>query len=316
MTLQISSMTPSQLSDSTALEFRGYYSVSSPYARLVIETEATTLRLSTYNDSKSTFSALTKFGVWVDGAYITSFDPAANGAFDFYLGLDAGHKVVEFVAGQQSFPTGQALIGSYLISVTANQPMTQVFETADDRLLIYGDSIAIGDSAGVGVQQSAWAMQVRAEFIGSVALEAWGYRSLKEDYDRDPTFAALVAKFKQHNPTKLWLGIGTNDYGLNKWSAASFGTAYAALLDAIHVDLPSTEIWAVTPIVRSVETANGSGSTCGDYRAAIATACSTRAWATLVDGTTFVIQGDLVDGIHPDVIGHGKIKTAALALVA
>lgn len=312
MALNINMLTPDRLADSIPLASQGSYSIASPFARLVISTEATTLRLSTYNDCKSDFSALSKFGVWVNGAYLTSFDPAGEGAYDFYLGLDAGLKTVEFVAGVQSFPTGQSLIGAYLVAVTANKPMTQVLDVANDRLLIYGDSIAIGDGSGTTVQQSCWTMQVRHGFAGSVALEAWGYRSLKEDYDRDPSFAALVAKFQQINPTRVWLAIGTNDYGLNKWNAASFGAAYATLLDAIHAALPTPAIYAATPIVRSVETANASGSTTGDYRTEIASACSGRAWATLVDGTAFVTTSDLADGIHPNVAGHGKIATAVL----
>lgn len=316
MTLRINTLVPDQLSDSIALDPQDGYSISSAFARLVVSTEATTLRLTTYNDSQDQFSAITKIGIWVDGVYLTSFSPADEGFYDFYLGLDVGAKEVAFVAGPQSLPTGQPLIGSYLVSLIANKPLTHVLENPASRLVVYGDSIAVGDGAGTAVQQSAWPVQVRAAYDGSVALEAWGYRSLKEDYDTDPTFADLVSRLAQHSPTSVWLAIGTNCYALNKWAAAALGAAYAVLLDKIHTELPDCAIYAQTPILRATETANSFGDTTGDYRTAIAGACSGRAWATLVDGTSFLTTDDLADGTHPNVTGHGKIATAVLAELA
>lgn len=127
--------------------------------------------------------------------------------------------------------------------------------------------------------------------------------------------AAFVAKVAAASPSKIWLAIGTNDYGLNKWSAASFGTAYAALLDDLHTALPSATIYCQTPIVRSTETANGSGSTLGNYRTQISTAQSTRTgYAVLVNGATILTTGDLDDGVHPTTAGHATyyaaVKTA------
>jgi hypothetical protein len=64
-------------------------------------------------------------------------------------------------------------------------------------------------------------------------------------------------------------------------------------------------IYCQTPLVRSVESANGSGSTLGDYRTQIATAVSSRtAFATLVDGTAILTTADLDDGVHPTTAGH------------
>jgi lysophospholipase L1-like esterase len=108
----------------------------------------------------------------------------------------------------------------------------------------------------------------------------------------------------------IWLAIGTNDYGLNKWSAANFGYAYAALLDALHVRFPTATIYTQTPIQRTVETANTFGDTLPNYRTQITTAQAARAaWCTLVVGTGATwpqAPGDLDDGVHPTDAGHLK----------
>jgi phospholipase/lecithinase/hemolysin len=58
-------------------------------------------------------------------------------------------------------------------------------------------------------------------------------------------------------------------------------------------------------LLRTTETANGSGSTLGNYRTQIATAVSTRTgFATLVDGTAIMTTASLVDGVHPTTAGH------------
>jgi lysophospholipase L1-like esterase len=126
--------------------------------------------------------------------------------------------------------------------------------------------------------------------------------------------SAFVSVVSAYSPSILWIAIGTNDYGLNKWSAASFGTAYAALLDALNSALPDLFIYCQTPIVRANEAANGSGSKLGDYRTQIATAVSTRtAYAKLIDGTAILTTDDLADGVHPTTAGHATYAAAVIA---
>ncbi len=113
-----------------------------------------------------------------------------------------------------------------------------------------------------------------------------------------------------------WLAIGTNDYGLDMWSASSFGAAYGGLLDGLHAGMPSSLIYCQTPIVRSTETANGFGNTTTDYRTAIATACATRPWAKLIDGTQIVTTAALSDGVHPTTAGQATYAAFVLAQLA
>src|SRR6185369_1627561 len=112
----------------------------------------------------------------------------------------------------------------------------------------------------------------------SMMLEGWGFRSLFDDANTSGLRNAFVSRIASYAPATIWIAIGTNDYGLNKWTPANFGTAYAATLDGLHAALPSARIICQTPIVRSVETANGFGNTLSDYRSQISTACNARSW--------------------------------------
>jgi hypothetical protein len=106
----------------------------------------------------------------------------------------------------------------------------------------------------------------------------------------------------------IWLAIGTNDYGLNKWNSTDFGVAYARLLDEVHTQMPSAIVYAQTPITRAVETANGHGSTTADYRNEIINATATRtSFCTLVNGTDILTYPtDYADTVHPSQAGQSK----------
>jgi lysophospholipase L1-like esterase len=180
-----------------------------------------------------------------------------------------------------------------------------------NRIIVYGDSIAVGANATVPTSQG-WTNIVRATYAatGGLAVEGWGYRALKDDAVDATARAAFVARLLSAYPgaDTIWLAIGTNDYGIaGKWNAADFGTAYAALLVALNAAFPAANIYAQTPIERTVETANAYGDTLGAYRTAIGTAAGGKAYVTLVDGTAAAYPqapGDLADGVHPTDAGH------------
>ena len=171
---------------------------------------------------------------------------------------------------------------------------------------IYGDSIADGANASLESVHHGYAAKLATSGRGAVLSASYGYRTLNAD-----TPAAVVAQLRRANPTDIWIGIGTNDYGLAAQSAADFGTDYAAMLDALHAAFPAAKLWAQTPLLRTNETANAFGDTLGAYRTAISTAVSTRAaYTTLVDGSTIIASGDLADGLHPGKVGHAKMAQA------
>jgi lysophospholipase L1-like esterase len=313
-TLTPNSYALTQFTDTGAATDRGLYLETSAYSSADFETEATVIEVASYNNLFGTYPTYTKLGVLVDGVYSQSLTPGAAGSAYNRAYLPAGTKTVSIVNGTQSKPSGTVL-GVFATQVSGNSSLRQTNLTPLNRVLVYGDSIAVGDAASP-MHSTAWAMMVRAaHYPNSLALEAWGYRSLHDDCVDATARTAFVAKVAAYSPETIWLAIGTNDYGLNKWAAAAFGTAFAALLDDLHTALPDAAIYAQTPILRTTETANASGSTLGDYRTQIATAQSTRsAYCTLVDGTAFMTTASLADGVHPTTAGHAlyadAVKTA------
>jgi lysophospholipase L1-like esterase len=229
--------------------------------------------------------------------------------------LPAGSgKTVELVAGSQAFNTYPYILGTYLRKATFNAAATKLTPTPTNPLVCYGDSITIGANSSSPPGQ-AWPVLVRQAYAatGTTRVEGWGSRSLYDDANTGTLRAALVALLTADSPAIIWIAIGTNDYGLNKWSAASFGTAYAALLDDLHTAAPSATIYCQSPIQRispASEAANGSGSTLGNYRTQISTAVSTRsAYAVYVEGAAGAIVSDAnmdTDGIHPKTAGQAQ----------
>jgi lysophospholipase L1-like esterase len=279
---------------------------TSPFSRAKYTTTAEAVTVSGYTDVSASFPTMDQFAVYVDGVYSTAFNPTANGAFNGTLSLSAGTKTIEFVSGLQAAPSQTNVLGTWFTGATASAAMTAVTDTTTNRLVIYGDSIAVGANSTVP-PKDGWPVLLRAERgTDSTVVEAYGFRSLNLDASDATKRAAFVAKIVALNPSILWMAIGTNDYGLTKWTDSAFGTAYGAFLDDIHAALPSLVIYCQTPILRSGEpTANGNGLFLSDFRTAISNAVSTRsAWATLVDGTAILTTAQLDDGVHPSTAGH------------
>ena len=301
---------PSFLDTGAAVQESGYVRTSA-FSRAVYDTTATKALVTIQSPARASFSTMIQLGVYVDGVFQEAITPTSTAAQSQIINLPAGNKRVEFVGGLQTAPA-QAVpaLGTYFVGASANAPMTVVNESPTNRILIYGDSIAVGANATIPTAQG-WPVLLRSAYApDSVAMEAFGFRSLALDADTAPKRATLVATLAGYAPSIIWLAIGTNDYGLNKWTAANFGTAYAALLDDLNAALPGVAIYCQTPLVRTTETANTLGDTLIQYRAAIATAVSTRtAFATLVDGTAILTTGDLADGVHPTTAGHALYAT-------
>lgn len=271
-------------------------------------TTATSVDVGYISSIYSTYPAFAIVAVYVDNAYYST-TACSSSSGTLTISLPAGSKKVSILNGVQSKPVN-TLLGTWVTSATFNAAATKL-SPASGGIVVYGDSIACGQLADP-VSEKAWSMQVRAALSDhKLSLEAWGVRSLFDDASSAPTLQNLVERITEFSPSTIWLAIGTNDYGLNKWGAAAFGTAYASLLDALHTALPSAVIYAQTPILRTTETANGSGSTLGNYRTQIASAVSTRtAYATLVDGTSFMTTASLDDGLHPNTAGHALYANA------
>jgi lysophospholipase L1-like esterase len=155
-------------------------------------------------------------------------------------------------------------------------------------------------------------MLLRDDYPGSVAVEGYGGRQLYHDAVDGTARAAFVQKVVTQEPDAFLSAIGTNDYFAASWTAANFGTAYAALLDALHTARPGMAVYLMSPTPRTTETANGVGSTLANYRTQVLTVCAARSsYCTYIDGaavTGFNTGTDLADPVHLNTGGNLKVE--------
>lgn len=307
---------PANLFENGYSDDKGNYYESScfAFARFI----STTRILGVVVDSNGTPGNVdSQIGVWVDGAPYGTINVASSGLETLYIVLPAGSKTVDVLAGMQSKSAG-TLTGTFLVSILTEDAISLTTPTSSGRMVIYGDSIAVGDGS-IHPTLEAWSALLR-EDRGNVMVEGWGFRTLKQDCVDAAARTAFAARLAGYSPTEIWIAIGTNDYGEDAWSAADFGAAYADMLDKINTALPAATIYCQTPIDRTDESANTFGDTLGDYRTEISDAVATRgAFCTLVDGTDAAFPqtpGDLTgDGVHPTTAGHAKYAAAVESIL-
>ena len=287
---------------------RTEYRECSPFARWKFTTDAPRIFIKGYCNIYSQYPTVAHLGLKINGAYQT-LTCTADGINTFDVSMGNGSKTIEIIAGAQSKPS-TTLLGTFPVAVypygSANAP-SETAPSASNTIVMYGDSITSGSFADYPTSEAA-AVLVRAAYGGSVLVEAWGYRALKDDGTDATARQTFSTRLASYNPSKIWLAIGTNDYGSSNglWSAADFGTAYADLLDKLHTDISGATIYCQSPLIRTTETANlNHSNTLDDYRAQISTAAAARSgYCTYVNGKTILSTSDLTDGVHPSTAGH------------
>ena len=306
--------------DGTELWDNGYwisqtgFHQHSPLARVLFITKATSVDIDVY--ANFTPDSGTAIQVYVNGFLYASPGLAfSSGAQTITQSLPAGSKLVTIVGGVQATVSG-SIIGTFLIGCEFNQPALQIPPEAPSRLLVYGDSTSQGGGGGGTGKNvdTAWPTQFRMLSTRSIIVEAASGRALHDDASLSTPRAAFVAKLVAMNPASILFLIGTNDHGANAWSAASFGTAYAATIDDLHTALPNIRIYCVTPLFKanSIEGANGSGNNCEDYREQIRTIAAARApWAVLIEGTAILGKNEMLSEsstwLHPNDLGNRNL---------
>ncbi len=324
MTSSFAVASPTNLFDNGYVTDKTNYLESNPFSRWVFTTKATHIFIKCWDTIYGTFPAWAHVDIWVNGESYTVLATAALGLNILQADLPVGIKTIELIPGLQSRPGARTdlLLGVFLKSVylSGGGDTNQASPTLpDNRMVIYGDSIAVGASATYPTNQG-WQVLMRSRI--TTLVEAFGNRGLWNDaYDdgSDTSFAALIAAYFSGIAGRkvFWLCVGTNDYGLNRWTADAFGVALADFLDKLHTADATIEIWCQTPITRANETDNNAG---GDnllaYRTQMVNVCSSRAWSTLVDGTAILAIGDISgDGVHPTVAGHAKYAAAVKTIL-
>lgn len=293
----------------------------SPLARAVYTTTAQTVTIDTDNDFFNAFpNWLPRYELSVDGEFYADLSVGSNGPRTFSevvsLDLPAGEKTVEITAGPTS-KSGSTIIGMYLQAIGFSGPATQIFpeDDATERVIVLGDSIDVGDGARLTLA-NGWVLRTRRALPSTttLAVEGYGFGSLWDFAGDGTKRAATIALLETYSPapTRLLVHVMTNDYGLNRQTAADYGAALAAFLDDLNAEFPDLVVIVRGALVRAVETANSLGDTLGAYRTAASNACSGRAWATYIDGSTALTTSDLRDGVHPTDDGHAKLSTWAL----
>ena len=297
------SVTPTAFTDNAVTIDQTSYKQTSALARTVVTTSAVNLIVHGYCTLFADFSAFCEIGVYVDGAFLQSLIPTANGAFALPLTLPGGAHTVAFVNGLQS-KVGGVIKGTYLVSIDADAAITQTFPAVTSRVLFLDDSIGVGGNANMPTQYS-YKARLRKVTTDSIVSYGWGFNTFASIAGDSTKRTALMAIITAANPTRIVDTLGTNDYALVETSPTTMATNKGALYDAIHTALPSATIFAVKPILRNDEgVPNSAGFTIGDYRTALNAVTTGRSFVTLVDGSAFMPNSATADGIHPNNYGH------------
>jgi lysophospholipase L1-like esterase len=297
----------------------GFDNVNAPrqsaFARFVFTATAPALTITGTTTIVGSYPQWAHLGVRVNGIDQPPLVFTANGTRSFTLNLPGspGTNTVELIAGLQSNPGGSPL-GTFIDSVAYVSTTSLAVQppTIGNRILIYAESIAVGADAA-NPESQGYPVLLRNSYGLRVAVDGWGYRSLYDDAATTNAINTLVAHFASYHPSTILIPIGANDYGLNRWSAADFGNAYGAVLDALQTAMPTVRLVCLTPTVRVKPAATGPnafgpGNALSDYIAQVTNVCGARSsWTnlTLIDSTNILFTTDLdTDGVHPTTAGQ------------
>lgn len=308
-------LTAEQLSDNFVSSVKTLYTEISPLARWVFGTSARALWLRVYNTSDSW--SLLHVAIRANGAHHATCNSYQAGWNEFTVDLPATHNRIEIVmSGVINMVPDKWGAYPTLVKFLGCVDTVNVVESSAGGVVLLGDSIACGAYADVE-NKNGWVALLRNAATVPVALHGYGGWDLYDNGDDGTKRQAVADLITGKSPSRIYLAIGTNDYGFQPWTAGAFGAAYGDLLDRLHAGAPTAKIVAQTPIVRANEdTPNSRGSTLQDYRDAIAAAQASRAaWCQLVDGRGLVRLANLVDGVHPTTLGHAEYFTAARGVV-
>ena len=301
--------------NTTATVVENDYISTSVGAKWTIQTDASYLFADTYTNYDQSSIANSTIGYRINGGSWRKFGAdATDSEARKKISLGSGTNTIQFSNGSQRKPAS-TIQGGWMKRVWLSSDATTTTEVnkgvnLSNQMVIYGDSITAGGNAR-NRPYGGYAQVLDDAMTDPVTVEAWGFRTLFDDCETAGDIDTFVAKIAAVSPTRVWLAIGTNDYGLESQSAADFETMYAALLADLVVALPSAEIFCASPIHRTDESANSFGDTLGDYRTAISNAVTTTADVdvTYVDTSSWLDSDDLDDGIHPTTAGHVIMAT-------
>lgn len=290
------------------------------FADWEFETDATEMVVDFSCTVASVQPAYLSVGVFVNGVL---HDTPTTGQYTMdasreVLAMAAGTKSVRVVDGLQNLSGTVKVVSIMAVRVPRTASFKTTLPTAPARRLVfYGDSITVG-SITSNVQANAYVMITRANYPGRVTVEGYGSRSLNSDCatsgDRTAFAQHLADLCDGTTENILVVECELNDFQLAPWSAASYGTALADLLDKFHALVPGALVYlrtALTSVNQAVPNVPF-GNVLADYRTQSATVQASRsAWVTIIDGpalVTYPTNFD-ADGIHLN--NAGGVQAAA-----
>lgn len=314
---------------------QGAFINADPLATLVFNTPTSQQQVGfafVNNDPSVTTTNFTEMGAWVDGAFaaqVVAGPSVYNDGNPHLFWLPAGtaptatqtaHAVKLYTGAQIEEPSGGTIVGGYLAGFQGAQGQTFTTTAPQKRLVLVGDSTAIGYYQTP--PQNGLTALLRTDYPttggpGGIICYAAGGRRLYDRTAGGTSFgaeaAAIVARCQKvaSGGTKTgYVLTGINDYfvPVANWTAAAFGTAYGALLDAINALDPTIALFAQSMIqAHYYAVQNSNGDKLSDFNTAIANACASRTFVTYVNATGW---NDITfsDFIHPDIAGYAAWK--------
>lgn len=290
------------------------YKAHDPFARVILLLPGTSTSLTI--EAIELTAAINTVGIW------TSIDPSGSG-------LTYNQSATFTTAGIKQQQTVTLPVGTRYVELSEQAAITGISATSytivpvpltvPRRMVGYGDSILVGNNAAP-TQLGYLPLGIRhcGRFDAIIPYGVAG-SSLYADSGNGVSIAAFAAAIVlrcQDGTTErvVYIQKVTNDFGLDLWSASSFGAMYGTLLDAIHAGDPTIKIVCQTCFHRGTETAQPiHGSTWADFNTAITTAVSTRtAFAKVIDASQAFTQAQITasgDGLHPTTALHAQIAT-------
>lgn len=235
--------------------------------------------------------------------------------------LPAGTRYVEFSEGARI--TGVSATSYTLIPAPVAVPRY---------LVAFGDSISVGNIAvPLALGYLSGGVRHSGPFGGVMPYGISGDSLFNQTgsgaNNVAPVAANLVSRCSFGSVERyLYIEMGTNDYGLDLWSAASFAAVYGALVDAVHALDPTIKIYCQTLFHRNTPPNSGSGaesaqpvhgSTWADFNTAIAGVVAARpSFCFAIDGSTAFTLAEVIatgDGLHPGTTIHARMPSWLIA---
>jgi lysophospholipase L1-like esterase len=259
-----------------------------------------------------------QFVLYVNGNFFSAPTPARTGSLETVsiTGLPTTTYTWKLVSSSAEIVNNTDFNATFFVGVDFASGTSNSVDTVSPtavRGVVGGDSISVGGNASV-LSQLGWVPVLRGLTGYNIAITGWAAKSASAAFPTATLRQAEASRVKAYlagaGRKFYWYCLGTNDYGLQTGSAATYKAITGALFDEINQQDPSIIIYAQAPLWRENETANSFGNTLDDYRAALSQVAASRSGFVRYVPTTGLLNTatDYQDNpkLHPNDAGHAK----------